>query len=219
MAKVIIFGARDYAELACYYLRHDSPHDVVAFSVHRHFMPEPGMLCDLPIVPFEDVVTLFPPQHYRFLAPMTAKNMNRDRQLIYETIKGKGYQCISYVSSRATVFENEIGDNCLILEDNTLQPFTKIGNNVVLWSGNHVGHHGIIRDHVTFTSHVVMSGHCDIGSFSYLGVNSTIKNGVRIAEGTFVQMAASIERDTDAWGVYRGSPAEKLKIPSTRLRM
>ncbi|WP_245213936.1 hypothetical protein [Rhodoferax sp. AJA081-3] len=64
---------------------------------------------------------------------------------------------------------NEIGENCFILEDNTLQPFTKIGNNVILWSGNHIGHHGEIHDHVTFTSHVVMSGHCSIGPYSFLG--------------------------------------------------
>jgi sugar O-acyltransferase (sialic acid O-acetyltransferase NeuD family) len=219
MAKVVLFGVRDFSELACYYLRRDSVHEVVAFSVHRQYMSGDAQFCGLPIVPFEEVEVAYPARNHQFFAPMSAKNMNRDRQSVYEAIKGKGYQCISYISSKATVFDNQIGENCFILEDNTIQPFTKIGNNVVLWSGNHIGHHGVIRDHVTFTSHVVMSGHCDIGSFSYFGVNSTIRDGLRISEGTFVQMASAVEKDTDAWGVYRGSPAEKLKIPSTRIRM
>ncbi len=35
MCKIVISGVRDYAELAHYYLTHNSPDEVVAFSVHR----------------------------------------------------------------------------------------------------------------------------------------------------------------------------------------
>lgn len=40
MAKVIIFGIKDFAELAHFYLKNDSTHEVVAFSVNREFLPE-----------------------------------------------------------------------------------------------------------------------------------------------------------------------------------
>ncbi len=218
MRKVVIFGLKDYAELAHYYLTHDSDDEVVAFSVHRDYLPESGRFLDLPVVAFEEVDSAYPPGDFFFFAPMSPKNMNRDREAIYLEIKARGYRCISYVSSRATRFDNEIGDNCFILEDNTIQPFTRIGNNVVLWSGNHIGHHGVIRDHVTFTSHVVMSGHCDIGAYSFFGVNSTLRNALNIAEGSFVAMAAAVMKDTEAWGVYKGNPAEKLAIPSTKMK-
>jgi sugar O-acyltransferase (sialic acid O-acetyltransferase NeuD family) len=218
MSRVVIFGTKDFADLAHYYLEHDSPHDVVAFSVHRDFIPQGAEFRGVPVVAFEDVQQLYPPADYRFFAPMSPKNMNRDREEIYLSIKAKGYDCISYVSSRATVFGNDIGENCFILEDNTIQPFTTIGNNVVLWSGNHIGHHSVIRDHVTFTSHVVMSGHCDIGSYSFFGVNSTIRDGLRIAEGTFVAMAAAIFKDTESWSVYKGNPAVKSNVLSTKLK-
>lgn len=218
MAKVIIFGLRDYAEMAHFYLERDSEHDVVAFSVHRDYLPEGGTFRGLPVVAFEDVETVFPPAQYAFFAPMSPKNMNKDRAKIFDQVKQKGYTLISYVSSKASTFDNPIGENCFILEDNTIQPFTEIGNNVVLWSGNHIGHHGRIRDHVTFTSHVVMSGHCDIGAYSFLGVNATIRDATTIGEGTFVAMASAIMKDTDPWGVYKGNPAEKATIPSTRVR-
>jgi sugar O-acyltransferase (sialic acid O-acetyltransferase NeuD family) len=144
--------------------------------------------------------------------------MNRDRERVFVDIKTKGYRMVSYLSSRATSFNNEIGENCFILEDNTLQPFTRIGNNVVLWSGNHIGHHGRIQDHVTITSHVVMSGHCDIGAYSFLGVNATLRDGICIGEGTFVAMAAAVMKNTEPWSVYKGNPATKLEMPSTRLK-
>ena len=219
MSDIIIFGIKDFSELAHYYLEHDSDHRVVAFCVNGDYLPEEKAFRGLPVVAFEEVQDIFPSNAYKFFAPMSPRNMNRDRADVYMEIKQKGYDCISYVSSKATLFENEIGENCFILENNTIQPFTKIGNNVVIWSGNHIGHHGVIHDHVTFTSHVVMSGHCEIGAYSFFGVNSTLRDGLRIAEGTFVAMAAAVVQDTDAWGAYKGNPAIKLTIPSTKIKL
>lgn len=210
-SKVIIFGIQDYAELAHYYLEHDSDHEVVAFCVNNEYMPAEKRFAGLPVVAFEEVRELYGPGEYAFFAPMSPKNMNQLREQIYNSIKAMGYRLISYVSSKATVCGNKIGDNCFILEDNTLQPFTSIGNNVVLWSGNHIGHHGTIKDHVTFTSHVVMSGHCVIGENAFFGVNATLRDGLNIARGTLVAMAAAITRDTEEWGVYIGNPAKKLE--------
>lgn len=210
MAKVIIFGVQDFAQLAKFYLQHDSEHEVVAFSVHERYLPEGKIFEELPIVAFENVEEIYPASDFKFFAPMSPSRMNKIRESVYQQIKQKGYEMISYVSSKATVFPGAIiGDNCFILEDNTIQPFTSIGNNVVLWSGNHIGHHGVIKDHVSFTSHVVLSGHCVVESFSFFGVNATIRDGVHIGEGSFIAMAAAVTRDTEPWGVYKGNPAKK----------
>jgi len=213
MANVVIFGVLDTAELAHFYLTHDSEHTVVAFTVNREYLNETEFK-GLPVVPFEEVEQLFPPGEYQFFAPMTARNMNRNREKVYLDAKAKGYSFISYVSSRATHFNNPIGENCFILEDNTIQPFTTIGNNVVLWSGNHIGHHGQIKDHVFFTSHVVLSGHCVVDSYCFFGVNSTIRDYTHLAQGTLVGMSTEIRKDTEEWGVYTGNPAKKLPKPS-----
>lgn len=209
MAKIIIFGVLDTAELAHYYLTHDSEHEIVAFTINRQYI-EQDTFKGLPVVAFEDVETIFSPSEYEFFAPMTGRNMNRNREAIYNEAKAKGYRFISYISSKATIFGNQIGENCFILEDNTIQPFTTIGNNVVLWSGNHIGHHGQIKDHVFFTSHVVLSGHCVVESYSFFGVNSTIRDYTTIAQGTLVGMASAITKETEEWGIYVGNPAKKV---------
>jgi sugar O-acyltransferase (sialic acid O-acetyltransferase NeuD family) len=218
MGKVIIFGVQDFAQLAKFYLEHDSEHEVVAFSVNEQYMPEGKTFEGLPVVAFEDVETAYPPPEFKFFAPMSPSRMNRLRESVYRQIKEKGYELISYVSSKATVFPGaQIGDNCFILEDNTIQPFTSIGNNVVLWSGNHIGHHSVIKDHVSFTSHVVLSGHCTVEPFAFFGVNATIRDGIHIAEGSFIAMAAAVVLDTEPWGVYKGNPAKKGDKLSTDL--
>lgn len=211
MSKVIIFGIQDFAELAHYYLQNDSEHEVVAFSVNQNYLPDITEFKGLPVVAFEEIEKQFPTSEYKFFAPMSPLKMNRLRESIYNDIKAKGYELISYISSKATICHNEIGDNCFILEDNTIQPFTKIGNNVVLWSGNHIGHHSEIEDHVTLTSHVVISGHCLIKKYSVLGVNAAIRDGITIAEATFVGMSASVTKDTEEWSMYLGVPAKKIK--------
>ena len=210
MAKVIVFGVLDTAELAHYYLTHDSEHEIVAFTINRQYIEDESFK-GLPVVAFEDVETLFPPTEFSFFAPMTGRNMNRNRENIYNQAKAKGYQFVSYISSRATIFDRDvIGDNCFIQEDNTIQPFTTVGNNVVMWSGNHIGHHGQIKDHVFFTSHVVLSGHCVVESYSFFGVNSTIRDYTAIAQGTLVGMASAITKETEEWGIYIGNPAKKV---------
>ena len=215
MAKVIIFGIAENSSLAHYYLNHDTEHEVVAFTVNRDYLPDDLIFEGLPVLPFEEVERSHPPTEFSMFAPLAASRMNRFREQVYTEIKAKNYQLISYVSSKATVFPGAIiGDNCFILEDNTIQPYVKIGNNVVLWSGNHIGHHGEIRDHVYFTSHVVLSGRCLVEPYCYFAVNCTIRDGLHIAEGTFVTMASSVTRDTEPWGVYKGSPAQKTKISS-----
>ena len=220
MSKVVIFGIQDFASLAHFYLKEDSPHEVVAFTVTEQYMPSETTFEGLPIAPFEELESLYPPKDFSFFAPMSHRKMNKLRKELYESALAKGYGVISYISSKATVFSNvEIGENCFILEDNTIQPFVKIGNNVVLWSGNHIGHHSVIKDHVLFTSHVVVSGHCMIEPFSFFGVNATLRDGLHLAEGTLVAMGACVTKDTEDWGVYTGIPAQKGKKLSKELDM
>lgn len=209
MAKIIIFGIQDFAQLAHYYLENDSEHEVVAFTVNENYLPNNKSFCGLPVVAFENIEKEYPISDFKFFAPMSPQKMNTLREKTYYEIKAKGYELISYISSKATLFNNPVGDNCFILENNTVQPFTTIGNNVILWSGNHIGHHSTIKDHIMFTSHVVLSGHCVVENYCTLGVNATIRDGVTLAEGTFVAMAASIIKNTDSWGLYKGNPATK----------
>jgi sugar O-acyltransferase (sialic acid O-acetyltransferase NeuD family) len=218
MANVVIFGVRDFAELAWFYLKHDSPHEVVGFTCHREFLPAESKFHGLPVVAFEDLEQTFPPDRCAAFAPMSHRKMNRLRAEVFTEFRNRSYQVISYISSRATVFpETPIGANCFILEDNTIQPFVSIGDNVVLWSGNHIGHHTRIADHVFVTSQVVISGHCTIEASAFLGVNATIKDQVRIAEGTLVGMGANITRDTEPWSLYRADPTRASKVSSRDL--
>ena len=216
MNKVIIFGINDFAELAYYYLTNDSKYEVVAFCVNLNYIKNNNTLNNLPIIPFENIDETYPPDKYLFFAPMAPTRMNRDRESIYLKIKEKGYTLISYISSKAIILTETIGENCFILENNVIQPFVEISNNVILWSGNHIGHHSRIGESVMFTSHVVLSGNCIVEKYSFFGVNSTIRDGITIAEGSFISMSACITKNTTPWKMYTGNPCIESK-KSTQL--
>jgi sugar O-acyltransferase (sialic acid O-acetyltransferase NeuD family) len=218
MAKVIIFGALKTAELAHFYLQCDSEHEVVAFSINATYIKDKTFR-GLPVIEFENIENIYSPEEYHFFIPMWAGKMNKLREKIYLEAKAKGYQCISYVSSKATTFNNPIGENCFILENNVIQPFVTIGNNVLLWSGNHIGHHSIIKDHISFTSHIVLSGNCVVENYCFFGCNATTKDDIHIAEGTLLTMTSFLTRNSEAWSIYKGNPAQKSKISSRDFKL
>ena len=190
--KLIIIGNSAFAEIAYEYFTFDSEYEVVAFSVEQDYIKQ-DLLFDLPMVPFETVENYLAPDKHYFYAAAVYTQGNKLRERLYLQAKEKGYKAASYISSRAFVWHNvELGEHCFIFEDNTVQPFVKIGDDVVLWSGNHIGHHSTIDKHCFISSHVVISGFCNIGSHCFMGVNSTVGNNINVGNNCLVGAAATI---------------------------
>jgi sugar O-acyltransferase (sialic acid O-acetyltransferase NeuD family) len=218
MSKVIIFGAGDIAQLAHFYLTHDSPHEVAAFTVDRDYRTS-DEFCGLPLVAFDELPKKYPPDAYAMFIAISYAKVNAVRAEKYDRAKQQGYPFISYISSKATYWgDTQIGENCFIFENNTIQPFVKIGNNVTIWSGNHIGHHAEISDHCFITSHVVISGGVKVKNSCFIGVNSTIRDHVTIAPHCVIGAGCLILKDTQENGVYTMPSAELSKVPSHRLR-
>jgi sugar O-acyltransferase (sialic acid O-acetyltransferase NeuD family) len=193
--KLVIIGDSAFAEIAYEYFTYDSPYEVVAFSVERAYLKRDSLF-GLPIVPFEELETLYAPQEHAFYAALVYTQLNRLRTRLYQETKAKGYAPASYISSKAFVWRNvQLGEHVFIFEDNTVQPFVKIGNNVVLWSGNHIGHHSTIKDHCFISSHVVISGFVEIGESCFMGVNATLGNNLAVGKDCLIGAGAMISRD------------------------
>jgi sugar O-acyltransferase (sialic acid O-acetyltransferase NeuD family) len=214
--KLVLVGDSAFAEIAYEYFQADSDFEVVGFSVERAFLKR-ETLSGLPVVPFEDLASHFDPaEHYAHVAVVYTQ-LNRLRARLAEACKSAGYRLASYVSPHAFVWRNvEIGEHCFIFEDNTVQPFVKIGNNVVLWSGNHIGHHSVIGDNCFISSHVVLSGFCDVGANSFLGVNCAVANNVRIESDNWINPGVTIMKDTAPDSFYKAGETEPAKVSATR---
>lgn len=209
--KLVIVGAGELARIAYEYFTYDSEYEVAGFSVEQTFLNEHS-LYDKPIVAFEEINDHFPPATYEAFVAIPASQLNRLRTRLYKAVKDKGYVCATYISSHAFVWRNaQIGENCFIFEDNTIQPFVKIGNNVILWSGNHIGHQTIIEDNCFISSHVVVSGYCRIGNSCFLGVNSTFNDHVEIPPSCIIASGALVTKSLhEPEKIYCGSPVKQV---------
>ena len=210
--KLIIVGAGEFAKIAYEYFSYDSPFEVIGVCVERRFL-NGEKFYGMTVEPLEDITSIFPPDDYFAFVALPALDLNQSRARLYRELKEKGYRLASYVSSSAFVWRNvTLGENTFIFENNTIQPFVEVGDNVIVWSGNHVGHSSKIEDHVFISSHVVISGFCSIGSGSFLGVNSTFNDGTSIARNCILASGGLVNRDLKIENsIYKGVPARLVE--------
>lgn len=202
MKALVIFGAGDIAKLAHYYFTRDAGREVVAFTVDQQYRARDTYL-GLPLHAFDEIRDRCPPETHDLFVAVSYAKMNRVRAERYEAAKRMGYALSSYVSTRCSFLTDApVGDNCFILEDNTIQPFVEIGSDVTLWSGNHIGHESVIEDHCFVSSHVVVAGRVRIRPYCFIGVNATLRHGITIAPRTLVGAGAVVTKDTVEDGVY-----------------
>jgi len=213
--KLVIVGASLVAEVACEYFDHDSPFEVAAFAVEDAHRTRDELL-GRPVVSYEGLTATHPPSDYAAFVAVNGAGLNRLRARFHGDLRAKSYTLASYVSSRAFVWRNvTIGDNCFILEHNVIQPFVRIGDDVTLWSGNHIGHHSTIGDHCFITSHVVVSGRVTVGPYCFVGVNATFADDITVGADNFIGAGALITRDTAAGALHaeKATPASPVSAP------
>lgn len=216
--RLVIFGTGETAALAKFYFEHDSDYTVAAFTVDDGHVDRESFE-GLPVVPFGKSTSLFGPDTHEMFVALSYGKLNRLREEKYAGARQAGYRLATYVCSRAVTWPGvQVGDNCLILENQTLQPTVSIGNNVILWSGNHIGHGTSIADHTYIASHVVISGHCSIGRRCFLGVNATVRDFCTIGDDCFVAMDASVTADLEPGSVCVGRGGEVFAADDRRAR-
>ncbi len=217
--KLVIFGTGDIAQIANYYFEIDSNYDVVAFTINKEYIKE-SIFENKKIIPFEQLASVYSTEEVEVFVALSYASMNTVRERIFNEVKSMGYKIASYISSKCSYLSQSLpGENAFIFEDNTVQPFVKIGDNVTLWSGNHIGHHSVIESHNFVSSHVVISGHCHIKSNCFLGVNSTLAHKVTLEKGTLLGAGVIMSKNSEENGVYVAARPTKIDKSSFDIKL
>ena len=205
-----IFGTQKNSEMASFYFLRDYPD--LNFCGFIEDSPKEKTAFESPVIPSDYFIENVGPQNVLLFAPLTKGSSRKE---VFLRFKNLGYTFASYVSPKAEVWDlSVVGENCYIQEFNNIQYGTYFGDNCLFWAGNHIGHHGVIGSHVTFTSHCVLSGGCTIGDLCYFGVNSTIGDGVNISANVFLGMGGVANKSIDEEGIYVGSPVRRIRSSS-----
>ena len=200
--KIIIFGTGEFAQEIFQYIEKFSKLKVVAFTIHKEFIKE-KKLYEKPIIPFEEIENNYSPNEVSMIICIGFSKMNKKRERVFLEVKKKNYKLENFIHPSNYVWDElEIGENCIILENNVIRPHVKIGNNVIIENNNVISHHCIIKDNCYITSQAIVAGHVTIESNCFLGINCTIRNRIKIEKESLIGAGAVILKNTKEKEVY-----------------
>jgi len=218
MKKVVLFGDGAVAHTTYHDLNLcSSEYEVAGFSVDADHLQE-EILFGLPVVPFGQVQSVFPPDQFDMLVAIGYAATNRLRAERYLQAKKKGYRLVNFVSPNSVIYPGlEIGENCHISHNCTVFQGVRIGNNVTVGANSVIGHDVVIHDHCFIASAVAIAGRATVGPYCFLGTNATIRNRIHVASESVVGAGALVLEDTDKCSVHLGQCAQVLPITSREL--
>ena len=216
MQKIVIFGTGELAQRIFFYLK-DSKDDVVAFSANKSNINSNELL-GLPVVPFENIEEKYPPKEFSMFIALAYSEMNKKRTRFFEQAKNKGYELYSFVHPSTKIWDEfEMGENCFILAENIIQPFVKIGDNVLIGSNNLISHNTVIENNCFLTSNITLGGHITIGANSFVGLSATINQRVKIGKECIIGAGTLITKDVNDKEVYAENSSKRLPQSSSEI--
>lgn len=217
MDQIVIFGTGKMAELAHLYFTKDQAFDVVAFCVDEQHKGDQTIFRNLPLVSFETVEKQYPPNEFKMFVAIGYTKLNALRKEKYFAAKSKGYTLVSYACQRSIIWDDvTFGDNCFIFENQVMQPHVQIGNNVIIWSGNHFGHDVQIGDHSFIASHCVLSGGVQIGKSNFVGVNATFRDAISTGDHCIIGAGVILLNHAKEKSVYIAESTKPYPIDSEK---
>ena len=210
MKKIVIFGNGDLAKLLLWYINKDTNREVVAFCVNQEFLRE-DVFCNLPVVPFENLVDNYSITEFEILVAIGNSGMNDIRKKVFLQCKNMGYDIASYIHSSCSMNTNEIEEGNIILENSLIYPFSKIGKGNLLWDHVLISHDCVVGDFNTFSSYADLCGYVKIGNNGYFGKHCILQDFITIADYTLVGAGAYVKNSTKPYDIVVPPRSYKLE--------
>jgi sugar O-acyltransferase (sialic acid O-acetyltransferase NeuD family) len=133
------------------------------------------------------------------------------KEKIYYKMKNK-VVLFTYIAPNTIIGKfNQIGEGSIICPNCIITTNVRIGACVTLNIGTQIGHDTRIGDFSSFMPNVDVGGKCEVGDRVYMGTNSTIVPGKKIADDVKISAGSIVIRNIKSKAVVFGNPALKLK--------
>lgn len=208
--NIIIYGTGSLAKQLYYFLKYDSQYNVVAFCVDKEYL-DCLEFCNLPVVTFENIESIYPSYQYEMLITVGYRKM-RNRKIIFENVKAKGYELINYIHSSVINHNLILGENNIIYPGCVIEPGVTIGDNNIIWSMSLLSHDVKIGSHNYIAAKCLIGGNCIMDDLCFIGNGTIFVDGLVISKESQIIAGIVVLRKTKESGVYLGNPAKLFKI-------
>ncbi|CAG9620195.1 acetyltransferase [Sutcliffiella rhizosphaerae] len=137
---------------------------------------------------------------------------NKIRREIYNTLKQIGASIPTLIHPNSVIGSDvKVGEGTVIMAGVIINCCTTIGKGCIINTGSTLDHDNELENFVHLSPGVHLAGSVKIGSDSWLGVGSVVKNNIEIVENTTLGAGAVVVKDINEAGVYIGIPARRVK--------
>ena len=194
MEDIIIYGIGAQAKQLKRYIEHDECANIHAFVVDRKYK-KTDSLCDLPVIEFEEVESLYPPDEYKMLISFAYTNMMDNRKDKIEITKQKGYSLFSYISKDARVYSEKIGESVIIYPGTVIASNVNVGTGCFFEISCSIAHDTILGEYCFFAPGATVCGEVVIENNTFIGSGAVVVNSLKIGSFSFISANALVSKN------------------------
>lgn len=210
MKKIVVYGAGAYAKVFYNEVRRTNALEIAAFTIDNAYIGDCKTLFGLPILPFEDCVHYFPPEEYDMIVLCGYTKM-RDRKIMFDKAKEKGYFLSNYISPDAYMEENiTMGENNIIFSNAFVGYGGTMGDGNVIRQNVYLGHNFQIGDHNIISSGVTIGGNLKMRNLSFIALGVTIVDSGNIGNECLIGAGSVVVKPVLEYSKYYGNPAKLI---------
>ncbi len=132
------------------------------------------------------------------------------REKIVKKLKNKKFAILIHPTVKISN-TNKIGEGTIICAENILTVNINIGKHVILNLDSTVGHDSLLKDFVTISPSVNISGNTKIEKYTTVGTGTNIIQGIEIGENVVVGAGTVVIRNIENNCTAIGNPAKIIK--------
>lgn len=213
--KLAIFGNSLMADIAYYYFKNFSDFEICFFISEEKYILKTKIF-NKDIISLKNFFKKNDKSFNIFIAIGYSK-LNNVREKFFKIFKDKKYNIVNFVHPNSSCYEKKLGSNNFIMDNVSINPYTKIGDNNIFWSNCVIGHHTIVGNNNFFSGNSTISGNCEIKNNCFFGVNSSVKDSIKIESRCFIDanqyVSKKLKRDT----FYNQNINPKLQINTKQI--
>ena len=123
-----------------------------------------------------------------------------------------GFNLCTIIHPSAVICRDvRIGAGTVVFAGGIIQTGARIGRNVIINTGASVDHDCQIEDGVQLAPRAVLGGRVNVGELSFIGIGTTVKNGIEIGRNCVIGAGAVVVRDIPDHSLAYGVPARVVR--------
>ena len=198
--NLLIFGNSLMAEVVFPYFSKYSNYNKIIFCAEKEYLKKINKFI-FPVLSIDEALKLNKKVYDVFIAIGYSK-MNTVREKFVNFFFKKNFRIVNFIHPNSNIFIKNLGINNFIMENVSINPYTKIGNNNFFWSSVVIGHHNLIGSNNFFSGNVTVSGNSKIRNNCFFGVNSCTKDGIEIDDYSFIEAGEYVANNLKKYFFY-----------------